>query len=183
MRVGFTGIDLELAELGATEAGLRDHAPDGALDEEDRTALADDARGLDLLATDIAGEAGVDLGRLLGAGEGDLVGIDHDDEIAGVNVGGENWLVLATEKARGLNSDLAEDLALGVDDIPLALDFVRLGGKRSHVLVIKMASDTRNVRRGGETTEPISGCQPGNPVIFCGDFSGLRPCPLDSPSC
>jgi hypothetical protein len=29
---------------------------------------------------------------------------------------------------------LAEDLALGVDHIPLALDFVRLGGKRLHVL-------------------------------------------------
>jgi hypothetical protein len=64
-----------------------------------------------------------------------LVSIDHDDEIAGVNVGGENWLVLATEEACGLNSDLAEDLALGVDHIPLALDFMRLGGKRIHVLV------------------------------------------------
>jgi hypothetical protein len=43
--------------------------------------------------------------------------------------------VFATEEACGLDSDLAEDLALGVDHIPLALDFMRLGGKRIHVLV------------------------------------------------
>ncbi len=134
VRVGFTCIDLELAELGATEAGLGDHAPDGALDEEDRTTIADDAWGLDLLAADVAGETGVDLGVLLVTGQDNLVSIDHDDKIAGVNVGGENRLVLAAEEACSLNSDLAEDLALGVDHIPLALDFMRLGGKRIHVL-------------------------------------------------
>jgi hypothetical protein len=32
---------------------------------------------------------------------------------------------------------LAKDLALGIDHIPLALDFVRLGGKRLHVLVLR----------------------------------------------
>ena len=137
VRVGFTCIDLELAELGAAEAGLRDHTPDCALDEQDRTTLADDAWSLDFLATDIAGETGVNLGSLLGAGKDNLVSIDDDDKVTGINVGGENWLVLATEEARSLNSDLAEDLALGVDHIPLALDFMRLGGKRLHVLVIK----------------------------------------------
>ena len=137
MRVGLTGIYLELAELGATEAGLRDHAPDSALDEEDGTTLADDAWSLDLLTADVTGETGVDLGRFLGAGKDNLIGIDDHDEIAGINVAGENRLVLAAEEACCLYSDLAEDLALGVDHIPLALDFVRLGGKRLHVLVIK----------------------------------------------
>lgn len=149
VRVGFASIDLELAELGATEAGLRDHAPDGALDEQDWAALADNARGFHLLATDIAGEAGVDFGSFLGAGQDNLVRIDDDDEVTGINVGGENGLVLAAEEARGLNSDLAEDLALGVDHIPLALDFMRLGGKRLHVLVIKNGSETHGVCEGG----------------------------------
>ena len=146
--VGLTGIDLELAELGATEAGLRDHPPDGALDEQDRTALADNAWSLDLLATDVAGEAGVDLGSFLGAGKDALVGIDDDDEISGVNVAGENGLVLAAEEACGLNGDLAEDLALGIDHIPLALDFVRLGGKRLHVLVVEKWLRTHGVGEG-----------------------------------
>ena len=61
-----TGIDLELAVLGFAEAGLGKHAVDGALDEQDRAALADDARGFHLLATDVAGETGVDLGVFLG---------------------------------------------------------------------------------------------------------------------
>ena len=137
MRVGLTGIDLELAELGATEAGLWDHAPDSALNEQDRAALTDDAWRLDLLATDPAGEPGVNLGGFLGAGQDALIGIDDDDEIPGINVAGENRLVLAAEQACCLYGDLTEDLALGVDHIPLALDFVRLGGKRLHVLVIK----------------------------------------------
>ena len=134
MRVGLTCIDLELAELGAAEAGLRDHAPSRALNEEGRTALTDKTRGLDLLATDVAGETGVNLGVFLVARQDDLVGIDDDNEIAGINVTGERGLVLAAEEACSLNSDLAEDLALGVDHIPLALDFMRLGGKRLHVL-------------------------------------------------
>ena len=48
---------------------------------------------------------------------------------------GECWLVLATEEDCGLNSDLAKDFVFGIDHIPLALDFVRLGGKRLHVLL------------------------------------------------
>jgi hypothetical protein len=43
--------------------------------------------------------------------------------------------VLAAEEAGGFDSDLAEDFALGVDHIPLALDFLGLGGKCLHVLV------------------------------------------------
>ena len=133
--VRLTSINLELAELGAAEACLWDHAPDSALHEENWTTLANDPRSFYFLSTDIAGEAGVNLGSLLGAGEDNLVSVDDDDKIARVNVGGENRLVLAAEEARGLNSDLTEDLALGVDHIPFALDFMRLGGKRLHVLV------------------------------------------------
>jgi len=134
VRVGFTGINLEFAELCAAEARLRDHAPDGALHEQDWAALANDARSLDLLSADVAGEAGVNFRSFLGAGEDNLVRIDHNDEVAGIDMGGENWFVFTAEEACSLDSDLAEDLALGVNYIPLALDFVRLGGKRLHVL-------------------------------------------------
>jgi len=133
--VAFTCIHFELAELATTEACLRKHAPDGALDEENWAALADDAWGLNLLTTDVSRETGVDLRGFFRPSEDHLVGIDHHDEIAGVDMGGENWLVLTAEEARGLNSDLTKDFALGVDHIPLALDFVRFGGKRLHVLV------------------------------------------------
>jgi hypothetical protein len=148
MWVGFTSIHLELAKLGATETSFRDHTPDSALDEKHGTALADDAWSFDFLPTDVAGKAGVNLGSFLRAGKDNLIRIDHDDEVAGVNVARENRLVLAAEEACCLNGDLTEDLALGVDHIPLALDFVRLGGKRLHVLVIKKWLRTHGMREG-----------------------------------
>lgn len=136
VRMSLAGIDVELAELATAKAGFGKHSPDGALDEKHGTPLANDAWSLDFLATDVAGEAGINFGRFLGAGEDDLVRIDDDDEVTGVNMGGENRLVLAAKEACSLHSDLAEDLALGIDHIPLALYFVRLGGKRLHVLKI-----------------------------------------------
>lgn len=135
VRVFGTGVDLELGVLGFAEAGLGKHAIDGALDEEDWAAFADHARGFDFLSADISREAGVDLGVFLSTGEHNLIGIDDDHEVAGVDVGGEGWLVLAAEEAGGFDSDLTEDFALGVDHIPLALDFLGLGGKCLHVLV------------------------------------------------
>ncbi len=134
VRVDLTCIDLELAKLSAAQASLRDHSPDSALDEKDWATLTDDAWGLDFLAADVAGETSVDLGGFLGASQRNLVGIDDDDEVTGINVGGESGLVLASQEACSLDGNLAENLALGVDDIPLALDFMRLGGKRIHVL-------------------------------------------------
>ena len=135
VRVAFTCIYLEFAELATTEACFREHAPDGALDKENWATLANDAWGLNFLTTDVSGEAGVNLRGFFCPSEDHLVSIDHHNEIAGVNMGGENWLVLTAEEARSLNSDLAKDFALSVDHIPLALDFVRFGGKRLHVLV------------------------------------------------
>ena len=132
VRVLGTGVDLQLGVLGAAEGILRKHAPDGVFNEEDGTALTDHAWGLDLLATDVSGETGVDLVDFLGAGEADLVGVDDDDEVTGVDMRREDRLVLAAQKAGGLNGDQTEDLVLGVDDIPVAHDFVRLGGKRFH---------------------------------------------------
>ena len=100
-------VNLKLAELSATEAVLRDHAPDRVLDEKHWATLAEDAWGFHLLAADVAGEAGVDLVIFLGAGEGHLVGIDHYDEVTSVDVRGENDLVLAAQKAGSFHGDLA----------------------------------------------------------------------------
>ncbi len=146
VRVGLTCINLELAVLLAAEAGLRDHAPDRVLHHEDGLALADLGWSFDFLTTNVTGETGVDLRGFLGAGEDNFVRIDDDNEIAGINVGGENWFVFTAKQACSLNGDLAQDLALGVDHIPLALDFVRLGGKRIHVL--KIGNTQRGSARG-----------------------------------
>ena len=135
VRVFGTGVNLELGVLGFAEAGFGKHAIDSALDQKDGTTLTNHAWRFDFLTANVSRETSVDLGIFLGAGEHDLIGIDDDYEVAGVDVGGEGGLVLAAEEAGGFDSDLAEDFALGVDHIPLALDFLGLGGKCLHVLV------------------------------------------------
>lgn len=128
-------IDLELAKDGTTEAVLGNHSVNGALNEQNRTALADHAGSLNFLAADPSGEAGVNLFALFVTAEADLVCIDHHDEIASVNVRGENWLVLTTEQACCFNCNLTENFVLSVNHIPLALDISRLGRKGLHVFV------------------------------------------------
>ena len=63
----------------------------------------------------------------LDAREDDLVGVDHDDKVTGVGVGGVLRLVLATKNHGGGGGKTTERGALGVDEHPLALDFASLG--------------------------------------------------------
>ena len=86
VRMGFTCIDLEFAELRAAETGLRDHSPNGAFDEKDWAALTDDSWSFHLLSTNVAREAGVNLRRLLGSGQDHLISIDDDDKVTGINM-------------------------------------------------------------------------------------------------
>ena len=79
-------------------------------------------------AARVAGVAVGHLGGQLVAGQGDLLGVDDDDEVAGVDVRGEGRLVLAAQQGRGLDGEAAEDDVGGVDDVPLALDVSRASG-------------------------------------------------------
>lgn len=97
MRMLCTCIDLELAELGAAQACLRDHSPDSLLNKENWTAKAELLWSLNFLTADIAGETGVNLVGFFVTGEHALISVDHDNEITGVDVAGENWLMLAAE--------------------------------------------------------------------------------------
>jgi hypothetical protein len=62
----------------------------------------------------------------------DLLGVDHDQVIAGIDVRGVNRLVLAAQTARELGAQAAQGLALGIDDVPVALDGLVLGSKSLH---------------------------------------------------
>ena len=130
--VGFACVNLEFAELGASEAGLGDHTPNSALDHQNGTAIAKLLSRFNDLATDVSGETGIDLIGLLAAAEDNLIRVDDDYEITGVHMGGESRLLLAAKQTCGFNSNLAENFALGVDHIPFAIDLVWLGGKCLH---------------------------------------------------
>jgi hypothetical protein len=113
-------VDLELVEHVPTEHVLRQHALDRLLDGEGRLARQQVAVAL---APEPAGNARVVVVVLLVelvARELDLGRVDHDDEVAGVDVGRVLGLVLAREHARDAAREAAEGLALGVDHEPLA---------------------------------------------------------------
>src|SRR3546814_8399969 len=81
--------------------------------------------------SDVPGEAVVRFVVQLVAGDVDLLGVDHDDVVAGVDVRGVDRLVLAAQAMREFGAEAAEGLAGGVDDVPVALDGLVLGGERS----------------------------------------------------
>ncbi len=96
--------------------------------------------GLELLGVarrpETPGVAAVAVGErpvALAGGHDDLGGVDHDDVVAGVEVGGEDRAVLAAKHACDLGREAAENEAVGVDDVPDALELARLGGIRAHI--------------------------------------------------
>jgi hypothetical protein len=108
-----TSVNLEFRILSLAEASLGKHAVDCTLNQKNGAAFANHAWSFN------------------------LIGVDHDHEIASINMSGEGRLVLAAKESGSFDSDLAEDFALSVDHIPFAVDFVGLGGKCLHVLVMR----------------------------------------------
>jgi hypothetical protein len=86
---------------------------------------------------------GVGVGKLLlalVAGEGDLAGVDDDDEVTSVDVRREGGLVLATEQGRHVGGEAAQDDVGRVDDVPVTLDVAGLRGVRTHGRSLRFVS-------------------------------------------
>ncbi|EGJ76843.1 putative 50S ribosomal protein L13 [Streptomyces sp. Tu6071] len=132
MRVLLARVDLQLREHLTAEGVLREHALDGLLDGLLRVVREE------VVVTDrtqTARVTRVTVGELLGplvAGEVHLVGVDDDDEVTGVDVGGVDRLVLAPQEAGGGRRQTAQDNVPGVDDVPLASHIAGLGAVRTH---------------------------------------------------
>ncbi|EGE55630.1 hypothetical protein RHECNPAF_890042 [Rhizobium etli CNPAF512] len=127
------GVDAQVLHLATAERATRNHAFDGLFEDALRKAAFDDlARGALLDAAGVTGVPVVDLVGILLAGENDLVGIDDDDVVAVVNMGGEGCLVLAAQAHSDDGSETANDQPFGVDDHPLLLHLCRLLGEGSH---------------------------------------------------
>src|SRR5215212_10434053 len=131
VRVRRAVIDLELAEHLPPEPVAGQHPADGLLDRA-RGPLGEQHRVRGLL--EAARVARVPVGDLLLAlapGQPDLGRVDDDHVVAGVDVGGEDRLVLAAQDAGHLGGQPAEDLAVGVDDVPVAGQVPRSRRERS----------------------------------------------------
>ena len=81
----------------------------------------------------VAGVIVVDLLIQLLAGKDELVGVDDDDVVAAVAVGGEGGLMLSAKHGRHLRSQTAENHTLSVDHVPLTLDVLGIRHISTHV--------------------------------------------------
>src|SRR4051812_47951835 len=133
MRMVGARVDLELGELLATEAVARQHALDRETDDLLRPALEHVVQGAGLQAARIARVAVVHLVGPLGARDRDLLRVDHDDEVARVDVRGVRRLALTAQRVGDLGGEAAEGLALRVDDEPVALAVGRFGDVSLHL--------------------------------------------------
>ncbi len=127
VRVLVALVDLELGGHLAAELALGQHALDGLLDDGFGTAGEQLDEALFAQTAGEAGVAAIELLVTLHAGEDDLLGVDHDDVIAHVDVGGVEGVELAGEDGGGDGGEAAEGFAGGVDDEPLALDVFSAG--------------------------------------------------------
>jgi hypothetical protein len=66
------------------------------------------------------------------AGQGDLGGVDDDDEVATVDVRREGGLVLAAEQRRNGHGEATEHDVGGIDHMPVPGDLARLRAVRRH---------------------------------------------------
>jgi hypothetical protein len=66
------------------------------------------------------------------ARDGDLLRVDHDDEVARVDVRRVGRLALAAQRVGDLGGEAPEGLPLGVDEQPVALSVVGVGDVGLH---------------------------------------------------
>src|SRR5436309_1462338 len=143
--MGGAGVDFQLGELLPCEAVLREHALDRLAEHLGRAAVELLAERALAQAAREARVAVVELLVELLAGDGDLLGVDDDDEVAGVDVRRVLGLVLAAERVGDLRRETPERLPFGIDEVPAAGDLARLCGPGLH-LTKKRRTDVRRAR-------------------------------------
>ncbi len=144
VRVLGAGVDLELGICWRARR-LRGSIPWTALritSSGRRSSISSRVR--ERIPPGIAAVTPVELVGALVPGHRDLLRVDDDDEVAGVAVRGVLGLALAAQGVGDLGSQPAERLALGVDDVPVALAVRRLGHVGLHRT--KSRPDARSLR-------------------------------------
>src|SRR5437762_4407255 len=126
------GVDLQLRQLLAAEPVARQHPAHRLAEHLRRQPVELLAQRPLAEAARIAGVAVVHLVVELVPRDRDLLRVHDDDEVAGVDVGRELRLALAAQAVGDLRRESAEGLALGVDDVPVALNLARFGAVGLH---------------------------------------------------
>ena len=122
MRVLIAGVDEEFLVHFTAQTILRQHAFDGPFDDGVRAAPEEVLGDLFLLSTGVAGEIDVDLVVEFVTGKHNLVGVDHYDKVATVDVGGVIRFVFAPKNGGDLGTHATDGLISTVHDVPVAFN-------------------------------------------------------------
>jgi hypothetical protein len=122
MRVLFAGVDKEFLVHFTAQAVLWQHAFDGPFDHGIRAAAQEVLGDLFLLSTGVAGEVDVDLVIQFVPCKYHFIGVDHDDKVATVDVGGVVGFVLAAKNSGDLGTHATDGLISTVHDVPVAFN-------------------------------------------------------------
>src|SRR5262245_29937770 len=158
-------IDLELRDLAARKPVAREHSLHRLADDLGRAPLELLGERPRAKAARIARVAVVALLLELVAGDRDLLGVDDDDEVTGVDVRRVLRLALSPQGVRDARGKATQGLAVGIDDVPALLDLLRLGGVSLH--------ETENRRTG----RPPSADSSSRQSAVVGAASTCRPKP------
>src|SRR6516225_3314186 len=116
----------------ASQTILRQHALYSPLYDSLRPALQQTLGSFFLLTAGVSGKVNVDLLIHLVPAEEHLIGIDHDNKISGVYMGGIRGLVFPAQYGCNPGTNTTDGLISTIHNIPVALDgsLVRVfGGK------------------------------------------------------
>jgi hypothetical protein len=127
VRMLCAGVALQLLDHRVTERTLGQHALDGLLKHARREALLQLGEIGFVDTALVTRMALVLLVLRLVTGHTQLLDIHDDDVVTGVHVRGEDRLVLAAQTACDLTGEAPEYLVRGIDNVPVAHDFMRLG--------------------------------------------------------
>jgi hypothetical protein len=122
MRVLVAGVNEEFLVHFTAQAVLRQHAFDSPFDDGVRAAAEEVLGDLFLLSAGVTGEIDVDLVFQFVTGKHNLIGVDHYDEVAAIDVRSVIGFVLAPENGGNFGTHATDGLISTVHDIPVAFN-------------------------------------------------------------
>ena len=126
MRVLGASVDLQLLNLLCSQLVLGQHALHSLLNRTNRVGFKKLCIVDGLQTAGVTRVAVCTLLFKLCTGQGDLLSVHDDHEIAGVHVRGKSRLVLTAQQDSGLACEATEHHVGGINDVPLALNFAGL---------------------------------------------------------
>ena len=93
----------------------------------------------------------------------DLIGIDHNNVVASIDMWGVLGLMFATQAAGDFCRQSAQDLVCGINHVPVTLDCLRLCAERLHCILLRSLNfvarkKRRNVNKITTNIQAIFAC-------------------------